>query len=175
MSLLCSMNLLWTIELRLELGLWGMHILKKNILYKHLGVVLKNYGTIDDNVEEAASKLKGAFLSLINSGVHEDGLNPITSKSIYKAVVLPKAIYGFELWYSFQSKHIYLLEKAHKFCVKFMQSLPRRTSTDPAFSLLNIKSILYEIEYRKLIFFEQLCNLHPQFCVKEMFIHRLLV
>ena len=122
---------------------------------------MKNYGTINENVKEAASKLKGAFLSLINSGVHEGGLNPITSKSIYKAVVLPKAIYGFELWYSLQSKHIDLLEKAHKFCVKFMQSLPRRTSTDLAFSLLNIKSILYDIEYRKIIFFDNYATCLP--------------
>ena len=110
---------------------------------------MNKYGTIDNNVKEAASNLKGTFLSLINSGVHEGGLNQITSKSIYKAVVLPKALYGCELWYSLQSKHIDLLEKAHTFCVKFMQSLPRRTSTDLAFSLLNIKSILCGIEYNK--------------------------
>ena len=164
------------LDYRITTRTWalGNAYIEENILYKHLGVVLNKYGTVDDNVKEAASKLKGTFLSLINSGVHEGGLNPITSKSIYKAVVLPKALYGCELWYSLQSKHIDLLEKAHKFCVKFMQSLPRRTSTDLAFSLLNIKSILYDIEYRKLIFFGQLCNLPPQYCVKEMFIHRLL-
>ena len=83
-----------------------------------MNLLWTKYGTIDDNVKEAASKLKGPFLNLINSGVHEGGLNPITSKSIYKAVVLPKALYGCELWYSLQSKHIDLLEKAHKFSPK---------------------------------------------------------
>ena len=104
------------LDYRITTRTWalGDAYIEENILYKHLGVVLNKYGTVDDNVKEAASKLKGTFLSLINSGVHEGGLNPITSKSIYKAVVLPKALYGCELWYSLQSKHIDLLEKAHK-------------------------------------------------------------
>ena len=81
-----------------------------------------------------------------------------TSKHIYKSVVLPKALYGCELWYAIQPKYVELLEKSHRFCVKFMQSLQRRTSTDVALSLLNIDSIEVEIDYRKLIFFGQLCN-----------------
>ena len=55
-----------------------------------------------------------------------------------------------------------------------MQSLPRRTSTEVALSLLNIDRIEVEIDYRKLIFFGQLCNLPPQYCAKALFIHRLV-
>ena len=104
----------------------------------------------------------------------DQGFNPIISRRIYKTVVLFKALYGFELWHTLLPKHIDLLEKSHKFCIKFMQSLPRRTSTYLAFSLLNIKSIEYDIDYRKLIFFGQLCCLLPQYCIKELFIHRLV-
>ena len=67
-----------------------------------------------------------------------------------------------------------MLEKSHRFCVQFMQSLPRRTSTDVALSLLNMNSIEVEIDYRKLIFFGQLFNLPPQYCAKAIFIHRLI-
>ena len=55
-----------------------------------------------------------------------------------------------------------------------MQSLPRRTSTYLALSLLNIKSMEYNIDYRQLIFFGQLCCLPSQYCIKELFIHRLV-
>ena len=91
-------------------------------------------------------KLREPFLSLVNSGIHDGDLNPITSKHIYKSVVLPKALYGCELWYAIQPKHVELLEKSHRFCVKFMQSLPRRTSTGVALSLLNIDTIEVEID-----------------------------
>ena len=111
---------------------------KEGILYKHLGIYLNKYISIEDNIKEAVSKLKGTFLSLVNSGIHDGGFNPITSKRIYKSVVLPKALYGCELWYSLQPKHVDMLEKSHRFCVKFMLSLPRRTSTDVALSLLNM-------------------------------------
>ena len=144
------------------------------ILYKHLGIYLNKYISIDDNIKEAVSKLKGTFLSLVNSSIHVGGFNPITSKCIYKSVVLSKALYGCELWYSLQPKHVDMLEKSHRFCVKFMQSLLRRTSTDVALSLLNMNSIEVEIDYRKLIFFGQLCNLPPQYCAKAIFIHMLI-
>ena len=147
---------------------------EEDILYKHLGIYLNKYLSIDDNIKEAASKIKGTFLSLVNSGIHDGGLNPITSKHIHKSVVLPKALYGCELWYAIQPKHVELLEKSHRFCVKFMQSLPRRTSTDVALSLLNIDTIEVEIDYRKLIFFGQLCNSPPQYCAKALFIHRMV-
>ena len=139
----------------------GDDIVKEDIIYKHLGISLNKSLSIDDNVKEAASKIKGTFLSLVNSGIHDQGFNPITSRRIYKTVVLPKALYGCELWHTLLPKHIDLLEKSHKFCIKFIQSLPRRTSTYLAFSLLNIKGIEYDIDYRKLIFFGQLCCLPP--------------
>ena len=125
---------------------------EEDVSCKHLGIYLNKHLYLDDNVKEASSKLKGTFLSLVNSGIHDGGLNPITSKRIYKAVVLPKALYGCELWNSLLPKHMEILEKAHWFCVRFMQSLTRCTSTDVAYLLLNINSIKYDINYRKLIF-----------------------
>lgn len=68
-------------------------------------------------------------------------------------MVLPKALYGCELWDNLATKHLDTLEKAHRFCVKYMQLLPKRTSTDLAFSLLNLYDIELEIDNRKLIFF----------------------
>lgn len=55
-----------------------------------------------------------------------------------------------------------------------MQSLPKRTSTDLALSLLNIHNIEYEIDYRKLIFLGQLCCLPSEYRAKEIFLHRLI-
>ena len=51
-----------------------------------------------------------------------------------------------------------LLERAHRFCVKYMQGLSIRTRTDAALSLLGIYSIESEIDFRKLTLFGQFCR-----------------
>ena len=60
------------------------------------------------------------------------------------------------------------------FFLNIMQSLPRSTSTDVANLLIRLNSIEVEIDYRKLIFFGQLCNLSYHYIIKEVFIHRLV-
>ena len=110
----------------------------------------------------------------MNCGLHGDGLNPTTSRQIYNSVVLPKALYGSELWSNLLPNDILSLERAHRFCIKFMQCLPRGTSTDVALTLLGSNAIDVEIDRRKLVYFEQLCNLPAHLRVKEFFIHRLV-
>ena len=121
--------------------------------YKHLGIHLNKFMTCDSNIKEASNKLRGTMLGLVNCGIHEHGLNPTTSKRLYKSIVLPKALYGCELWDDLLPKHLAELEKSHRFCSKLMQSLPRSTSTDVANLLIGLNSIEVEIDYRKLIFF----------------------
>lgn len=120
--------------------------------YKHLGILCDKYMTFDNIVAEACRKIKGTFLSIINCGLHDDGLNPITSRQIYNSVVLLKALYGSELWSRLLPNGILSLERAHRFCIKFMQCLPRGTSTDVALTLLGSNSIEVEIDRRKLVF-----------------------
>ena len=66
------------------------------------------------------------------------------------------------------------MERAHRFCVKFMQFLPKSTSTDVALALFGFNSIETEIDYRKLIFVGQLCRLTGDHRVKTVFHHRLI-
>ena len=104
--------------------------------YKHLGVNCNKYLHIDINVKEAADKLKGTFFSLVNCGLlNSNSLHPLSCKKIYSSVVLPKALYGCESWFCLTASQILILERAHRFCVKFMQSLNIRTRTDAALSL----------------------------------------
>ena len=152
----------------------GDAIVPENDQYKHLGIICgKNLG-LDEVIVDACKKLKGTYLNIANSGLHDNGLNPITSLHIYNSVVLPKALYGCELWCNLSPKHILPLERAHRFCLKFMQNLPRNTKSEVALNLIASKPIEVEIDRRKLIFFEQLCNLPSHLRVKELFIHRMI-
>ena len=66
--------------------------------YTHLGVVCDKYMSLDISVEDSCKKIRGSFLSLINTGIYEDRFHPLTSKHLYDTIVLPKALYGCELW-----------------------------------------------------------------------------
>ena len=110
----------------------------------------------DKNVKLACDKIRNTFLSLVNSGIHQDGLNHLTSKRLYNSVVLPKALYGCELWSNLHKTHIMSLERAYRFCINLMQSLPKFTSTDASLALIGMYPIEAEIDCNKLIFLGQL-------------------
>ena len=116
----------------------GNSIIAESENYKHLGVKNNNkYLSKKISIQEASHKLKGTFLSLVNSGIFNHGaLHPLTCKTIYKSIVLPKALYGCENWDNLSDTDLLTLERAHRFCVKHMQSLSTRTRTDTALSLL---------------------------------------
>ena len=153
---------------------FGNVCIEEGTQYKHLGVVCDKNMSIDVSVKDACNKLRSTFLSLVNCGIYEDGLTPLSVRRIYNAVVLPKALYGCELWSNIQSSHLVSLERAHRFCVKFMQFLPKSTSTDVALALFGFNSLETEIDYRKLIFLGQLCRLTGDHRVKTVFLHRLI-
>ena len=152
----------------------GPNVVNEDINYKHLDVNCNKYLNIDTNIKEASDKLKGTFMSLVKCGlIHSDSLHPLTYKKIYEAAVLPKALYGCETWFSLNTNNISLLERAHRFCVKYMQGLSIRTRTDAALSLLGIFSIESEIDLRKLTLFGQFCRNNMKCWVFECFYRRL--
>ena len=58
-------------------------------------------------------------MSLVNCGlIYSDGLHPLSYKKIYEAVVLPKAFYGRETWFSLTTNNTLLLARAHRFLYK---------------------------------------------------------
>lgn len=152
----------------------GPNIIEETENYKHLGVNCNKYTGLKVNLKEAADKLKGTFLSLVHCGlVDASGLHPLSCKKLYCSVVLPKALYGCEVWYNLNETDILLLERAHRYCVKYMQNLRLRCRTDVALSLLGIWSLESEINYRKLILFGQFCRLNSEIWVKNVFLVRL--
>ena len=68
-------------------------------------------------------------MSLVNCGlIYSDGLHPLSYKKIYEAVILPKAFYGRETWFSLTTNNTLLLARAHRFCIKYTAQL--KLSTD---------------------------------------------
>ena len=151
----------------------GPNEIAEQVNYKHLGVNCNKYLDISINIKDIADKLKSTFMSIVNCGLFND-LNPLTCKSIYKSVVLPKALYGCESLSHLSHSNILKLERAHRFCVKYIQGLNTRTRTDIALSLMGIHAIESEIDFMKLNLFGQFCRSNVQCWVKTLFMQRLL-
>ena len=86
--------------------------------YTHLGSNLDKYMNIDNNVNMSISdisELRGTYFSLMNCGIHENGISLLTSYKMYKSLVLPKAIYGCELWSDLSQAQLLRLERSHRY------------------------------------------------------------
>ena len=96
-------------------------------------------------------------MSLANCGLFSE-LNPLTCIKIYNSVVLPKALYGCESWSQLSVSNIIHLERAHRFCIKYMQGFGIRTRTDVALGLLGVLPLESEVDFKKLNLLGQLCR-----------------
>ena len=142
--------------------------------YTHLGIVTDNNLSSKHFVHKACHKLRGTYLSILNSGLHPQGLSPLALKTIYTSVVIPGALYGAELAVYLSKNDLNQLERAHRFCVKNIQSLSTFVNTDFVLCALNLDSMEDMIEYRKLTFIGQLCRLPPGYLAKQVFNVRLV-
>ena len=144
----------------------GVNAIEEDVEYKHLGILFNKFKNTNTVINEACSKLCSTFLSIINCGIYYGGIHPSSSKTIYKTIVLPKALYGCELWGNICKSNMLKLERAHRFCIKYIQSVSKYTKTYIALSMLGCLPIEAEINKRKLIFLGQLCQVRYKFSCK---------
>jgi len=95
-------------------------------------------------------------------------------RTIYKSVVIPKALFGCETWNHCASSDMKHIETAHRFCVKHMQRFSKYTNTMVRYLTIDLVPVQLEIDYRKLLMFGQLCRLDESYLAKQIFVHRLV-
>ena len=88
----------------------GDELVPEKDQYKHLGIICEKNLGLNEVIADACKKNSKA-LNIANCGVHDNGLNPITPLRIYNSVVLPKALYGCELWCDMSPKYMLPLER----------------------------------------------------------------
>ena len=119
---------------------------------KHVGVWICDRQGVQKCVSKGCDRGRGTFMSLAGSGVRPKGLNPLTSCKLYKTIVLPRALYGCELWYELTSECINQLERFQRLCCKICQNLAVRVRSDMVTTLLGLTTIAAYIDRAKLLF-----------------------
>ena len=90
----------------------------------HVGVVLNSAHGNTERTKNAISKMRGGLMSIIGHGGKLPELTCITAIKLYKSIVLPRSLYGSELWYQLSKDDLHKLEVAHRFFLKYIQSFP---------------------------------------------------
>lgn len=141
--------------------------------YKHLGTVQHVSRKFPASCDVIRQSARTTLFGFINSGLHANGLNPITGAKLYTSTVLPRAFFGCELWYNIKQSDLRHLETTHHFCLKRIQNLPKLTRSDMVKGMLGFTSIEAYIDMQKLSFLGYLCRLQSSDLAYKVFIQRL--
>ena len=76
--------------------------------YCHLGIVCSKSLSTKANMQDACTKLRGPYFSVVIGGANVTSVNPISVRTIYETVVLAKALYGCELWNTYSKQDVSL-------------------------------------------------------------------
>ncbi len=140
---------------------------------KHVGITLSIDRSNSENIKKACKTGKGTFLSLAGAGVRPKGLNPLTSSVLYKSIVLPRALYGCELWNCITNTDMLMLERMHRFCCKQMQGLATRVRSVMVTNMIGLQNIEYFVDKAKLIFLGNVCRLDETAVSRQILVKRL--
>jgi len=91
----------------------GPNVISETDNYSHLGVMCNQHLSSKDSIHKASNKLRGTYLNICNYGIHPSAMSHETLKTIYTSVVIPKALFGCELWNPYSQEDITKLERAH--------------------------------------------------------------
>lgn len=141
--------------------------------YTHVGVTLNAHKNMCHGPAEAANKARGCLMSILGSNINLRDLGCISAMKLYHSIVLPRSLYGAELWHRTLSCEIQDLNVAHRFCLKKIQSLPKRAKSVIVESMAKSYCIEAYVDKRKLSFIGRLCRLNCFTLAKKIFIERL--
>jgi hypothetical protein len=113
----------------------------------HVGITLNIFQNNLQRMTKSASKIRGGLMAI--AGSRASGLSCCTAIKLYKTVVLPRGLYGAELWSRLNKNELSTIERAHRFCLKFIQRLPKRTKTVIVECMVDTYSIETYIDIKK--------------------------
>ena len=125
----------------------------------HLGLLQSPCVKVNDKrTTERINIATRTLYALFSAGLHgRNGLNPVTTGKIWSTYVMPRLLYGSELW-MLQQKHIAQLETFQRKKLRELQGLPDRCANAAVLGLMGILPIEAEIDKRVLSLFRNIID-----------------
>lgn len=124
----------------------------------HIGVIQSSKDVYQKRVDKAILNSTRALYSLFGSGLHgKNGLNFVAIRKIWKSYVLPRLLYGSEVWI-LPNKFVKVLEQFQRKKLKELMDLPPRSSNYACLGLAGILPIEAEYHKRVLMFYRSLLS-----------------
>lgn len=139
----------------------------------YAGVTITNKLSSDSAISRACCKGRKMMNSLINVGVHKNGINPILGCKMWKTVVTPAVLYGCELWTNVAKKSVDNLEILQRFTARRIQGFDRQSPSNCTIYSLGLMKMEKTIQKRQLLFWNRLCRSDYSLFFKQLFIARL--
>ncbi|XP_069114236.1 uncharacterized protein [Argopecten irradians] len=140
---------------------------------EYAGIILTPTLQCDEDIKRSCAKGRRSLNSLISVGIHDGGMNPITSSKLVETIVQPVILYGSELWGAPTLKSQEDLRKTQRYAARRCQGFEKTSPTLATTRALGMLDICGEVEQKKLIFWNKLCSASSVFVWKLLFIVRL--
>ena len=147
--------------------------LEHNRNYRVQASGCNTHGTQPYNVDQVRQCIRSTYLALATLVAGQDGAIPLTLCKLYSLSVLPKALFGCELWHNISRSDMRQIGIAHHFCLKHSQGFRRDTRSDIVKGMLGITSIEAYIDKQKLAFFGSVFRTPPTDLVNQLITYRL--
>ena len=155
------------------LSLWyGNSRLPETTNAMHLGILQDSSLKLSHRIRERCQKAKNSFHAMIGYGVRPLALNPLTSVSLYKKIVIPTVLYGSELWNTMTKADTDSVNRLQHYIVKRIQGFKTRTRSDMCESMLGLRKLCTEIDKRKLMFLYKILDLPNESVCQQLFFRR---
>ena len=155
------------------LSIWyGDSLLPETAHATHLGILQVASLKLSERVGERCQKAKNAFHAMVGYGVRPLALNPLTSISLYKKVVIPSALYGSEFWNNLTKTDADKVNRLQHYIVKRIQGFKTLTRSDMCESMLGLRKLCSEIDKRKLMFLHKILDLPSESVCQQLFYRR---
>ena len=155
--------------------LLGNDFLQQSDYAIHLGIRQDSNLKLANRITERCQKAKNSFFAMAGLGLRPLGLNPLTSVSLYRKIVIPTALYGCELWNNMNKSDLDTVNRLQHFVVKKILGLPIRTRSDICESMLGLIRLSAEIEKRKLMFLHKILSLNTDTICQKLFIRKYIL
>jgi hypothetical protein len=139
----------------------------------HLGILQGPAKDLNKTrVTDCIATATRTMYALFGAGMHgKNGMNPMVSKQLWTVYIIPRMLFGTELW-QLNKTDLETLELYQRTRIKQIQGLPSRTANVAALGMLGLLPIQAEVDKRVLSLFRNLIadkgSIEYDICLRQL-------